>query len=59
MPRFSLQSLIILMLLGGPALASAWWIWSLPEYRIAFANVGLFLLMICFLLRSELKRRPH
>jgi hypothetical protein len=28
MPRFSLRTLIVVMLLGGPALAIGWWRWG-------------------------------
>jgi hypothetical protein len=28
MPRFSLRTLILVMLLGGPMLAGAWWAWG-------------------------------
>jgi hypothetical protein len=28
MPRFYLRTLIVVMLLGGPALAGAWWLWD-------------------------------
>jgi hypothetical protein len=33
--RFSLRTLIVVMLLGGPALAGLWWLRSLAPWLIA------------------------
>ena len=38
--RYSLRTLIIVMMLGGPALAGAWWLWTL------FGSLAIFPLVL-------------
>jgi hypothetical protein len=48
MPRYSLRTLIIVMLLGGPVLAGAWWLVKsgiVPPYVAVAACLGVWALV--------------
>ena len=43
MPRFSLRTLIVVMLLGGPALAGAWYVWKITVQLDRTSSVSAWL----------------
>jgi hypothetical protein len=56
--KFSLRTLMIVMLAAGPILAGVWWLASDPVRLAATTNVVVFLLVIGISIRSLL-RRPN
>jgi hypothetical protein len=54
MPRFSLRTLILLMMLGGPALAGMWWlVTTLGEWAALPLLAGLSVLITLVLCRNS------